>query len=122
MGQSNGGNSSCETIIAPKRVYLKGDYRRQVTEIIQFLCFSAVDQQFSKMCRWADHMDAPTLNRFLQAFLRADKSTLGRQLLTLWSMTEFQKVPKDYMKMVKEIAKTYPAPDEAAKVTTTHSN
>jgi hypothetical protein len=39
MGQSHEGNSSCETIIAPKGVYLKGDYRRQVTEIIQSLCF-----------------------------------------------------------------------------------
>src|SRR6266436_7054473 len=35
MGQSHEGNSSCEAIIAPKGVYLKGDYRRQVTEIIQ---------------------------------------------------------------------------------------
>src|SRR5439155_15534723 len=49
-GTSHEGHSSCETIIAPKGVYLKGDYRRQVTEIIQSLCFSAVDQQFRKMC------------------------------------------------------------------------
>ena len=70
----------------------------------------------------ADYMDAPTLDRFRQALLRADQNALGRQLLTLWSMTEFQKVPKDYINMVKEIAKTYPAPDKAAKLTTTHSN
>jgi ABC-type phosphate/phosphonate transport system substrate-binding protein len=70
----------------------------------------------------ADYLDEPTLERFRQALLHADQIALGRQLLTLWSMTEFKKVPKDYMKMVKEIRKTYPPPDEHAKLPTTHSD
>jgi len=56
----------------------------------------------------ADYMDEPTLDRFRQALLHADNVALGRQLLTLWSMTEFTKVPKDYMPMVKEFARTIP--------------
>jgi ABC-type phosphate/phosphonate transport system substrate-binding protein len=69
-----------------------------------------------------NYMDAATLSRLREGLLTADQNSLGRQLLTLWSMTEFQKVPKDFTKMLDEIVKIYPAPEPPAKVTTIHDN
>jgi ABC-type phosphate/phosphonate transport system substrate-binding protein len=69
----------------------------------------------------ANYMDAATLSRFREGLLGADRNALGRQLLILWSMTQFQKVPKDFAKMLDKIVKIYPAP-EPAKLTTSHAN
>ena len=65
-------------------------------------------------------LDAATLSRLREGLLTADHNALGRQLLTLWSMTEFQKVPKDFAKVLDEIVKIYPAPEPPSKLTTTH--
>jgi ABC-type phosphate/phosphonate transport system substrate-binding protein len=65
-------------------------------------------------------LDAATLSRLREGLLTADQNALGRQLLTLWVMTEFQKVPKDFAKMLDEIVRLYPAPEPPSKLTTTH--
>ncbi len=69
-----------------------------------------------------DSMPDATLHRFQEGLLRARENALGRQLLTLWFMTEFQRVPVDFAKMVKEIGKTYPLPAPADKLTFPHAN
>jgi ABC-type phosphate/phosphonate transport system substrate-binding protein len=58
----------------------------------------------------ADFIDDAILHRFQQALLQSHETALGRQLLTLWFMTEFQKVPKDFDKLLTDTAKRYPSP------------
>jgi ABC-type phosphate/phosphonate transport system substrate-binding protein len=67
-----------------------------------------------------NYLDQSSLDRFRNGLLTADQNALGRQLLTLWVMTEFRKVPNDFDKLLSEIAKKYPAPPQPAKVT--HGN
>lgn len=67
-------------------------------------------------------MDDAMLLRFQEGLLRARENSLGRQLLTLWFMTEFQRVPRDFAKMVKEIGQTYPLPASLDKLTSSHAN
>jgi ABC-type phosphate/phosphonate transport system substrate-binding protein len=55
-------------------------------------------------------VDATTLNRFVQGMLAANRTAFGRQLLTLWKMTGFERVPANYAKSLKSIARIYPAP------------
>jgi ABC-type phosphate/phosphonate transport system substrate-binding protein len=52
--------------------------------------------------------DEAELRRFREGLLQADKTALGRQLLTLWSLTGFENVPGDFDKTLKDIAKSYP--------------
>jgi hypothetical protein len=54
-----------------------------------------------------------------RSLLQAHETALGHQLLTLWFMTEFQKVPKDFGKLLTDTAKKYPPPK---KLQTPHAN
>jgi len=55
-------------------------------------------------------LDQATLSRFREGLLKADKTALGRQLMTLWSLTSFEKVPAYYEQMLTDISKAYPPP------------
>jgi ABC-type phosphate/phosphonate transport system substrate-binding protein len=56
------------------------------------------------------NFDEATQKRFREGMLNATQTKKGQQLLTLCRITGFEKVPADYEKELKEIAKTYPAP------------
>jgi ABC-type phosphate/phosphonate transport system substrate-binding protein len=60
-------------------------------------------------------MSPALLHRFRDILLHASRTTLGRQVLTLWRVTDFESVPADYENQLKEIVKQYPAhaPSEA---------
>lgn len=51
-----------------------------------------------------------TLNRFRAGMVNANKSVLGKQLLTMWKLTGFETVPDDYDDTLYNIAKCYPSP------------
>ncbi len=55
-------------------------------------------------------LDATQLQRFQQGMLNANKSIMGRQLLTLWKLTAFAHVPGDYEDLAARILESYPAP------------
>ena len=56
------------------------------------------------------NFDEATQKRFLEGMLNATQTKKGQQLLTLCRITGFEKVPAEYEKELKEIAKAYPAP------------
>jgi ABC-type phosphate/phosphonate transport system substrate-binding protein len=49
-----------------------------------------------------------TLQRLQKGMLSADKQALGRQLLTLWKLTGFMEVPRNYLPLTESIIRTYP--------------
>lgn len=53
--------------------------------------------------------EKPTLDRLCRGLMTADKSSIGRQLLTLWMMTAFEKLPDDFDKILTDISKAYPS-------------
>jgi ABC-type phosphate/phosphonate transport system substrate-binding protein len=55
-------------------------------------------------------LDDTTLQRFRDGMVNAQKTALGRQLLTLWKLTGFEAVPDDYEETLAAIAKAYPPP------------
>jgi ABC-type phosphate/phosphonate transport system substrate-binding protein len=59
----------------------------------------------------AGAVDRATLQRFKTGMLNANKTSYGRQLLTLGRMTGFEPVPNDYKKILTEVAQTYPPPN-----------
>lgn len=56
--------------------------------------------------------DEATLQGFRQGLLKAHETPLGRQLLTLWSLTGFENIPEDYEQILTETSKAYPPPSE----------
>jgi ABC-type phosphate/phosphonate transport system substrate-binding protein len=54
-----------------------------------------------------------TLDRLRKGMLSVKDNPRGVELMELCQMTSFEPVPDDYDKLLKEIAKTYPAPEEA---------
>jgi ABC-type phosphate/phosphonate transport system substrate-binding protein len=52
-----------------------------------------------------------TLERFQDGMKEATKTVLGRQLLTLWKLSDFELVPDDYEQTCADIVKTYPPPE-----------
>lgn len=54
--------------------------------------------------------DETMLGKFRESLLSAHKSAVGRHLLTMWKLTSFEEVPRDYDKMLASIAKSYPPP------------
>jgi ABC-type phosphate/phosphonate transport system substrate-binding protein len=56
------------------------------------------------------NLDETIVQRFHQGMLTAHHTITGKQLMSLWKMTGFQEVPKDYEESLKEILKAYPAP------------
>jgi len=53
-------------------------------------------------------VEQDVLQRFRDAMLKAHESSEGRQTLTLWRISTFQPVPKDYQQMVEAVGKEYP--------------
>jgi ABC-type phosphate/phosphonate transport system substrate-binding protein len=59
-------------------------------------------------------IDEATLKRFRDGMVGANRSIMGKQMLTLWKLTGFQDIPEDYEKILTDIAKTYPPAMAAA--------
>lgn len=55
-------------------------------------------------------MPEETVRRFRDGMINADRSPVGRQLMTLWRLTGFEDVPADYDQVVAAIVKAYPPP------------
>lgn len=55
-------------------------------------------------------MTTEKLKQFQDGLLNAHQTALGRQLMTLWRLTAFEKVPSDFDDLTSEIVKYYPAP------------
>jgi len=53
-------------------------------------------------------VSTPTLELLQKGMLKADKQPLGRQLLTLWKLTGFIEVPRNYLPITESIIRTYP--------------
>jgi ABC-type phosphate/phosphonate transport system substrate-binding protein len=68
-----------------------------------------------------DSIPDATLRCFQKGLLSAREIALGRQMMTLWMMTEFQKVPHDFPAMIAEIRRTYPPPSSPAEMTSLHA-
>ena len=55
-------------------------------------------------------LEEATLARFRKALLDLKRDVDGREVLTTWKLTEFERVPKDYDKHLEEILTVYPPP------------
>jgi ABC-type phosphate/phosphonate transport system substrate-binding protein len=58
----------------------------------------------------AGTLDEATLTRFRDGMLNAHRNSRGRQLLTVWNLTSFERVPSDFATLVTAVAKAYPPP------------
>jgi len=58
----------------------------------------------------AGAVDDKTLEQFRDGMLRSERDIASRQVLTFFKITSFAKVPEDYEKVLREIAKKYPPP------------
>ena len=56
-------------------------------------------------------LEEKALDRFRDGLVNCQKTILGRQLLTMWKLTGFEPIPDDYEQTLKDIVKTYPAPE-----------
>jgi ABC-type phosphate/phosphonate transport system substrate-binding protein len=56
------------------------------------------------------NFDEASQKRFREGMINAKQTPKGQQLLTLCRITGFEKVPPDFEKELKEIAKAYPPP------------
>jgi ABC-type phosphate/phosphonate transport system substrate-binding protein len=59
-------------------------------------------------------LDDATLQRFRKGMLDAHQNTKSNELMRMWSLTGFERIPEDYQQTLTDIRKAYPAP-EAAK-------
>ena len=53
--------------------------------------------------------------RLRVGLMNANRTALGRELMTLWKLTGFEQVPPDYDQTLTEIVKAYPAPLSSSK-------
>ena len=60
-------------------------------------------------------LDAAKVRRLRDGLVAANQTAYGRQLLTLWRLTGFERVPDDYDQTLTDIAKAYPPPADIAK-------
>jgi ABC-type phosphate/phosphonate transport system substrate-binding protein len=60
-------------------------------------------------------LDEAMLTRFRDGMLTANRTAMGRQLMTLWKLTGFDPVPPDYDQALIDIAKAYPPPPLSGK-------
>jgi ABC-type phosphate/phosphonate transport system substrate-binding protein len=60
-------------------------------------------------------MDGDVVRRFRDGMGNANSTPLGRQLLSLWTMTGFEPIPPDYWQRLDHIVRTYPPPGVVAK-------
>jgi ABC-type phosphate/phosphonate transport system substrate-binding protein len=56
-----------------------------------------------------------TLARFRTGMINANQTPRGRELMALWKLTAFERVPADYAEALAAVLKAYPAPDESAE-------
>jgi ABC-type phosphate/phosphonate transport system substrate-binding protein len=56
----------------------------------------------------AGALDEAALRSFREGMIHANEQPLGRQVLTLWHITGFERVPDDYEQDLAAIAKAYP--------------
>ena len=47
--------------------------------------------------------------------MTANRTIIGRQIFTLFKLTSFEPVPKDYDQVLSDIAKIYPQPTAHGK-------
>jgi ABC-type phosphate/phosphonate transport system substrate-binding protein len=55
-------------------------------------------------------LTADQIEKFKKGMATAHESVLGRQLLTLWKITNFEPVPENYSQTLKDIVVVYPPP------------
>jgi ABC-type phosphate/phosphonate transport system substrate-binding protein len=55
--------------------------------------------------------DDATIKRFQESLIDGQKSSLGRQLLTLWKFSGLERAPADFDDSIQKILKAYPPPD-----------
>jgi ABC-type phosphate/phosphonate transport system substrate-binding protein len=60
-------------------------------------------------------LDATRQRRLTEGLLAAHQTAQGRQLMTLWRLTGFERIPEDYDQTLSEIVKVYPPPPLAGK-------
>ena len=53
-------------------------------------------------------IDEKTLDKFRSGMINANRTILGRELLTLWHLSAFEPVPDDYEQTLSDIVKVYP--------------
>jgi ABC-type phosphate/phosphonate transport system substrate-binding protein len=58
-------------------------------------------------------IDEATLKRFGEGLRNANRTVVGRQIMTLFKLSGFEPVPKDYEQLLVQIAKVYPEPARA---------
>ena len=70
-------------------------------------------------------IDEETLQRFRKGMLEAHQNPRSNELIRMWSLTGFERVPDDYQETLTNIRKAYPAPQApktSAKSPVTNSN
>jgi ABC-type phosphate/phosphonate transport system substrate-binding protein len=65
-------------------------------------------------------LDKSTLKRCREGLLRAHQTLDGRMLLMFWKVTSFRPVPADFDRMLTEIARKYPAPQNDERKVISH--
>jgi ABC-type phosphate/phosphonate transport system substrate-binding protein len=55
-------------------------------------------------------LDEALLARFREGLLNANRTAMGRQVMTLMKLTGFEQIPPDYEQILTDIAKAYPPP------------
>lgn len=59
--------------------------------------------------------DEALINRFRDGLVTAHQQVLGRQILTLWRLSQFSEVPTEYQALLDDILKEYPDPVQPAR-------
>jgi ABC-type phosphate/phosphonate transport system substrate-binding protein len=70
-------------------------------------------------------IDEDTLQRFRKGMLEAHQNPKSNELIRMWSLTGFERVPDDYQETLTNIRKSYPGPElskPAPKMPTSDSN
>jgi ABC-type phosphate/phosphonate transport system substrate-binding protein len=60
-------------------------------------------------------LDSATVKLFQNSLLEGQKTSVGRQLLTLWKLNTIERVPDGFNESLAKILKAYPPPKEQAK-------
>ncbi|HEV2947693.1 MAG TPA: PhnD/SsuA/transferrin family substrate-binding protein, partial [Gemmataceae bacterium] len=60
-------------------------------------------------------LDSATVKLFQDSLLEGQKTSVGRQLLTLWKLNTIERAPAGFNESLAKILKAYPQPEEQAK-------
>ncbi|MGE3805787.1 MAG: phosphate/phosphite/phosphonate ABC transporter substrate-binding protein [Gemmataceae bacterium] len=60
-------------------------------------------------------LEQGTVTKVQRSLGELDDSALGRQLLTLWKLQAFEKVPREFDQLLERVARDYPAPETYKK-------